>query len=243
MVVGPDSAASRELDASASGPLDARAPDSAPARTPVAMPEAQQFRNKLQRARAGDRDALEMLLAPHLPRLHTYLQRRTGARFRARESAEDLLQSTCREVLQDLQAFDDHGEGEDAFARWLYATAARKIVDRQRFHGRQRRDAGRELGALAHGEAQAWDLEQMLRTSATPSRDAQCEQRRHQLLAALGSLPAHYQLALRLAYFEGLSRAEMAERLHKPSTDAVQALLSRALARLALALALRGTGL
>lgn len=190
-------------------------------------PGGDEFPARLARARAGDRDALAALLAGHLPRLEAFVRGRGSGRTGDRDAAEDLVQSTCREILERLERFDDHGEGEAAFAAWLYATATRKIADRHRYHQRQRRDAGREIRG-----PEPIDLGELLRTSHTPSRDVEIEQRRQLVLGALDAMPEHYREVLRLAYFEGLPRAEIAARLGKPGANAVQALLARALARL-----------
>ena len=50
-----------------------------------------------------------------------------GPQLRAKESASDLVQSVCREVLGRLDRFQ-HG-GEAGFRHWLYATALRKVRD------------------------------------------------------------------------------------------------------------------
>ena len=50
---------------------------------------------------------------------------------------------------------------------------------------------------------------------------------------AIGRLSDQQALVVRLAYFENLSREEIAELMGRPSANAVQVLLCRAIARLA----------
>jgi RNA polymerase sigma factor (sigma-70 family) len=184
------------------------------------------FDRLLEAARGGDRVATEALLRRSLPALEDFLAGRDG--LDPVDSSADLMQSTCREVLADLHGFDDRGAGEPAFRGWLFATARRKLIDRYRYHRRLKRGGGETVRRAGGAE-----LEEMLRHSRSPSRDALAEEQRQLLLTAMNTLPTHYAEVLRLAYFEGLSRDEIRARTRRSSVDAVQALLARATARLA----------
>ena len=50
--------------------------------------------------------------------------------LRARESCSDMVQSVCRECLQDLGAFEFRNE--PAFRKWLLQKAQSKFVDKRR---------------------------------------------------------------------------------------------------------------
>src|SRR5262245_7080357 len=95
-----------------------------------------------ERAARGDREALELLLVRHLPRLRAFVRLRAGAAVRAQEESSDLVQSVCREVL--LHADQFRFPSESAFRNWLYTHALRKIGKRLRSHGTVKRGAGRE---------------------------------------------------------------------------------------------------
>ena len=110
------------------------------------------------RAQSGDASALDALLAQHLPGLRAYIRLRCGPALRARESASDIAQSACRDVLENLDRFQWNGEA--GFKAWLYTTALRKIADRAEYWGAQKRDAKRDvpLELLAAGGSQAPDV-------------------------------------------------------------------------------------
>src|SRR5262245_37224910 len=92
----------------------------------------------LDGATRGDAQALEELFERHLPLLRGYVRRHAGARRLERESAGDIVQSVCREVLLDLPRFEYRGE--EAFRRWFLTAALNKIRARARYYRAQRRD-------------------------------------------------------------------------------------------------------
>ena len=191
----------------------------------------ERWRDLVRRSSQGDERALDDLLGEVLPDLRAYVSGRMGAGFGPRESPSDIVQSTCREVLEHADRFQ-HG-GEEGFRRWLFTTALRKIRNKHRHHGARKRDARREvpeadLGSRSRGQG----LEDLARTLSTPSQKALVGDEIARLLALLDRLPARYAEVLRLAYMEALSTAEIAHRLEIQETNA-RVLLSRARARLA----------
>jgi DNA-directed RNA polymerase specialized sigma24 family protein len=107
----------------------------------------------VQRASSGDALAIGNLMQHHLPGLLAFVRANAGHWLRAREGSFDLVQSACREVLQDLSACSSLDEA--GFRRWLYLAAERKILDRARYHAREKRGAGRDAHALSDVEVQA----------------------------------------------------------------------------------------
>jgi len=85
-------------------------------------------------------------------------------------------------------------------------------------------------------------LQELYRTTGTPSRAAieaeECEQLREEI----EGLPSDCATVIKLAYFEGMSRDGIAQLLGRPNANAAQVLLSRALARLAVAMERRRRG-
>ncbi len=190
----------------------------------------------VERIRAGDRAALEQLLQRELPGLRAYVRLRAGPALRARESASDLVQSTCREVLGKLEVFQ-HG-GEAGFRDWLYAAALRKIAHRAEHWGAQKRDVRRELAleGLAPGAspsaADDRGLAEVYATLATPSQHAIARETLESLEAAFDRLPEERREIIVLARVVGLDHAGLAERLGCTEATARQRLF-RALAELA----------
>jgi RNA polymerase sigma-70 factor (ECF subfamily) len=186
-------------------------------------------RNLVERARAGDRSALESLVVEHVPALRAFVRVRAGPALRERESCSDLVQSACREVLADLQQFEYRNEA--GFRCWLYLAAERKIQDRVRHHARDRRDAAREEPL---GDADGQVLDQYA-SFCTPSRVAIAHEELARIERALDGLPATYRDALRARHVLGLSNSEIARDL-KRTPEYVRMLLARARSKLSQAL-------
>jgi len=185
----------------------------------------------LDRARRGDRDAVDALLEPHLAGIQAYLRLRAGPVVRARESACDLAQSVCREAIEKIGKFEKGGE--DGFRHWLYALAWRKLADRADYYKAEKRDAAREAPA-PEGSASSDDRDVIgvYATLATPSRVLAAREEIARFEKAFDRLPDEYREVILLANVVGLSRAEIARQMNRTEI-AVRTALARALARLA----------
>ncbi|MBL8753211.1 MAG: sigma-70 family RNA polymerase sigma factor [Planctomycetes bacterium] len=178
-------------------------------------------------AAQGDQGALAQLLERHLPSVRAFVRCHMGPQLRARESASDLVQSVCRELLQHQDAFrhpDDNG-----FQAWLFTTARRKIANRARDLMQQKRDVRREVGDLT--ESAIGSLGVAYARVSTPSGKALLAEEVERLEAAIEQLPEEQREVLTLAHLAGLSRAEIGAQMER-SEEAVRALLHRAKARL-----------
>ena len=182
----------------------------------------------VERAAGGDRDAVEALLLAHLSRLRAFVRLKMGPVVRNRESSEDLVQSVCREVLEDLDGFEYRGEA--GFRQWLFRRAEHKVIDRGRFWGRAKRDTAREIPALPVGDE--GETLRGLESMFTPSRDVSAHEELGRLERAFAELPPDYQEVILLARVLELGHEQIAERMGR-SVSSTWSLLSRALARLA----------
>jgi RNA polymerase sigma-70 factor (ECF subfamily) len=182
-----------------------------------------------ERAAQGDEQALGQLLDRHLPSVRAFVRAHMGAQLRARESSSDLVQSVCRELLTHQERFQH--PGEHGFEAWLFTTARRKIANRARDLGRDKRDAQREIGGL---DASAIDgLGAAYARMSSPSGHALRREEIARLEAAIDQLPDEQKEVLTLAHLAGLSRAEIGAQMGK-TEEAVRALLHRAKARLSI---------
>ena len=188
---------------------------------------SEQTRKLVEQAVRGDQDAVEQLLLEHLQGLREFVRHRAGQQLRAREDSSDLVQSTCREVLQHLDRFQY--ENDAAFRRWLYATALRKILDRARYYQANKRRGGGQ--AQATSDAASWPRE-FLQTMITPSREAMSKEELDRVQTAFERLPEDYRQVIVDVRIHGHTHREIAQRLGR-SEGAVRVLLSRALARMA----------
>jgi RNA polymerase sigma-70 factor (ECF subfamily) len=172
--------------------------------------------------------SLESLFQRHLPRLVAFIRARAGRAVALRESANDLAQSVCREVLADLEGFEYRGD--EAFRGYLFQQATRKILDRSRYLQRERRDVGREQ-ASPPGDADAGALLEAYATLCTPSRHAAARDELQRIESAVAALPDAQREAVAMSRLMGLSYAEVAAAL-ECSESAARGLVARGLAAL-----------
>lgn len=184
------------------------------------------------------RDELERLLEANLGGLRAFLRVRVGARLRAQLGHSDLVQSVCREVLQGAERFEFQGDA--AFRGWLFTTALRKIVEKDRRLRAARRDVEREVPIDAGPDdgADAGVL-QGYADATTPSMIAMGKEGAAKLEEAFDDLSEEHREIITLSRFAGLSHAQIALQLGK-NEEACRQLLRRALIRLSMALAQRG---
>jgi len=181
-------------------------------------------------AAQGDARALNALFERHLPDLLAYVRLRSGPRLRALESSFDLVQSACREVLQDFSSVE--ADDEAGFRRWLFTAAERKIRDRARFHGRDRREASRR--SALDSEFSLNEVECLRRAYeglVTPSALLELREDWESVERALQKLSEEDREVVVLAHLVKLPRTEIAKTLGI-SEGAVRVRLHRALARL-----------
>ena len=171
----------------------------------------------LQRARAGDETALEMLFARHLPPLKRWASGRLPRWARDVSDTSDLVQETLMQTFKRLDAFEPRGEGA------LQAYLRQAVINRIRNHIRNAnvRPMSSELQSDVPDEG------------TSPLEAAIGQQTLESYEAALDRLPTEDREAIVSRVEFGLSFAEVAEVLGKPSADAARMAVVRALVRLA----------
>jgi len=183
-------------------------------------------RQLLEGAARQDRAAIERLLVRQLPGLEAFVRLRMGSALRSRTSPPDLVQSVCREVLEDLTGFEFRGEAP--FRHWLYTRAENKLREKHRYHHAEKRSGAREV-APPDGST----FLPAYQTLCTPSRDLAAREAMERIEAAFDTLPDDYREAISLHKLCGLSHAEIAAQMQR-SEGAVRNLVYRGLSRLAL---------
>lgn len=116
-------------------------------------------------------------------------------------TAEDLVQETFLRVWNRAQAFD---AGKGSLGAWLLAVARNRAIDYLRSAG------GRERNALEFSETEHPALYRDM------ERDLLLSDKARRVKAALAKLSERQREVIELAYFEGLSQSEMAERMGQP---------------------------
>jgi RNA polymerase sigma-70 factor (ECF subfamily) len=176
----------------------------------------------LERARAGSRDALGSLFERHSPRLLALIRLRLGPRLRARLESRDILHASLLKAVTHLDAF----EGSGSLGAWLVRIAENEIRDQAEHHGRERRDAGREVPLDDAASALAANLR-------SQTSRLVLDEKMQRLERALESLDDGHREVILLRRFEELGFKEIGERLGK-SPDACRMLLARAMTALTL---------
>ena len=178
------------------------------------MTEIDKHRDLVGKAQQGDRAAFDELTSSATKSLLARIHRRMGLELRRELDPEDVLQETFLRAFRSIDKFQWQGEG--SFESWLYGIAL-KII----FH------AARERGK--------WNLLRMTleppAVGLSPSRGQRRDERFDRLERSLNSLSPEYRQVVRLARIEGLSMAEIAERLER-TPSSVRNLLFRAMKQL-----------
>jgi RNA polymerase sigma-70 factor (ECF subfamily) len=157
-------------------------------------------------AQAGDRAALERVLAEVAPTVHRFALRMCGDV----DDADDVLQDTLLQVVLHLHAF----EGRSSLPTWIF-TLARTACSR-RTRGKKNAPHDDESHTV-----------HVASTAESPERTAERRELLDVVTEGLASLPEEPREVLLLRDVEGLSAANTAAVLHV-SVDAVKSRLHRA---------------
>lgn len=183
----------------------------------------------LARLGGGDEVAARELLTRYLDDLKAYVHARAGRDLLAKEPSADIVQSVCREVLEDAANGAFAYRDEPRFRAFLFRAALNKIRGKGRFHARERRSARHEVGP---GGSDGSTAEALFHTLRTPSRSAAEKEERERFVAAFALLNEQQRTLIQWSYLDGLPHREIAARLAISETYS-RTLLARALARLA----------
>jgi RNA polymerase sigma-70 factor, ECF subfamily len=115
--------------------------------------------------------------------------------------AEDLVQETFLRVWNRVSGFDAQ---KGSIGPWLLAVARNRAIDYLRSAG------GRERNAVEYEETDHPSL------YCDMEKDILASDKARKVKSAIDKLPANYRQVIELAYFEGLSQTEMAERMGQP---------------------------
>ena len=158
----------------------------------------------VRRMGASEEQALGILYDRRAPLVHSlviHLLEDTG-------EAEDVVEETFWQAWRQAARYDP---SRGSVSTWLVTIARSRALDRARS---QRRIKEESLTRLREGDA-----DKVTRVSAdgsNPYEDAEAADRRGAVRKALFTLPEEQRETLQLAYFNGLSQAEIADRMGQP---------------------------
>lgn len=145
------------------------------------------------RAARADASALRGLFERHAGRALAVALRI----LRSRAEAEEVVQETFLEIWRRAREYDAARGGVTG---WILTICRTRAIDRVRARASATRVAG---AAAAEPEAPA---------AASPLEEIEQRQERERVQAALTTLPVEQRKVIELAYFEGLSQTQIAER-------------------------------
>jgi RNA polymerase sigma-70 factor (ECF subfamily) len=177
-----------------------------------------------QRARDGDREALERLLARYQDRLRRIVRILLGPRLREVEESMDIVQETYLVAFQQIRTFEPTSHG--AILGWLTAIARHRIGDASRRETAQKRDRGRE--ARSAGGMEESDPLQTLGHDSTPSRRLSRTELAQIYDECVAALPERHRDAIVWRDHGLHSFEELRARLELPSVKAARSLYERA---------------
>jgi RNA polymerase sigma-70 factor (ECF subfamily) len=173
----------------------------------------------LARARAGDNDALEALIARVRPRLRRWASGRLPGWARDVADTDDLLQDTLVSTMRNLDGFTPNHEA--ALSAYLRQTFMNRVRDEIRRVGRRPAHDGLDRAQHVASADQSVLLTLVGRDDYTRYEAALLRLTPSEREAVIGRLELHY------------SFQDLADALGKPSADAARKFVQRAVVHLA----------
>ena len=195
---------------------DARLP-SRPGTAEVAGSDPESTFHLLDRARAGDQEALDRLFARHLKPLQRWASGRLPRWARDLADTDDLVQHTLLHTFRTIQDFQPRHVG--ALQAYLRQAVLNRIRDELRRNRRQPPNTELDEVQLASRDS---PLEEAIGREAVERYER-----------ALARLKPEEREAIIAKVEMGYSYVELAETLGKPTPDAARKAAQRALVRLA----------
>jgi RNA polymerase sigma-70 factor (ECF subfamily) len=171
----------------------------------------------LERAKGGDREALEVLFARHIPALRRWASGRLPRWARDMSDTQDLVQDTVLQVFKRVDSFEPRGDG--ALQAYLRQAVMNRI--RNEFRSKGRRPSFEDLD------------EQTSSDHTSPLEAAIRQQQLDRYDAALSKLGDQERDLIVARVEVGLTYEEIAKALGKPSWNAARMAIARALVHLA----------
>ena len=153
----------------------------------------------LRRIASGDQIAAGALYDRHSRSLYSLIFRIVGDET----ESEDVLQDVFAQAFRQAARYD---ASRGAVAAWLLMMARSRAIDRVR--AKRARFEGRT------GDVER--IDQMPDSQPDAGAIMLTEEQTRSVQRALGELPLMQRMAIELAYYEGLSHSEIAERLEQP---------------------------
>jgi len=154
----------------------------------------------LRRLAAGDQTAAADLYDRHARPVYSLILRIVSDE----SDAEDVLQEVFAQAFRQAARYD---ASRGAVAAWLLMMARSRSIDRIR---------SRRTRPESHGAESATSIDELPGASQDAAASMLDDEQARIVRRALVALPLIQRVAIELAYYEGLSHREIAERLEEP---------------------------
>jgi len=181
----------------------------------------------LEKHRAGDPAALDVLLRRHYPRVERIVKVRLRAQNFALADAADLVQQT---MIRAIRHLDDFEARDDArLINWLARIAEREVYSHYRFQNAARRDHRREQSLINPVDSSnSSSMHDPPSPDDSPSRVMARRESGEILDECLASLAEDQREVFLLRAYAGASWEVVAQELGRPSAEAARKFYERA---------------
>ena len=167
----------------------------------------------LQKACAGDKAAFEALVWRYQTMLDRFVSRYVGS-----EQAQDVVQFVLLQLYLSLSRLEENACKAPSLKPWLLRVARNRCLDEQR---KSKREAlFFSVLEVDNEEGRSPILAALLDPAPLPEEQAEQQERREQLYAAIQALPPRLSVIVWLHWKEGLSFPAIGNRLKMPSNTA-----------------------
>ncbi|WP_044889972.1 RNA polymerase sigma factor [Myxococcus hansupus] len=181
------------------------------------------FEDLLQRARAGEQEAMDALFRRSWKALERHASKSPALGLQGATRPSDIFQDSALRAFEKLASFRGNSEGE--WVTWLKQVVFSQSIDIVRVEAGQAKYV--PGGRVPEGEAS----ESLPSQERTPSQVTAHHEDWHRLLSKFTLLTPDQQKAISLFWFDELSVEEAAQRMGKSHTS-VSSLLQRGMSTL-----------
>ena len=205
----------------------------------TALPDLGRSIELVHEVQSGDELALNELFARYQDRVRRIVSVRMGAGLRRLMDEEDIVQEVFIVAARHIADFEPRSHA--SILRWLAAIAENKLREKAKYHGRDKRNAAREIRFDSSSTTPtAMRVPEPAAAGPTPSQQSVWLEIEELVDACLSKLePEVYrEVILQRDYYDS-SWEELCDALERPTVAAVQELYRRAHAKLRVAVANR----
>ena len=184
----------------------------------------------VNKAKAGENQALNLLLDRYMKRILGIVRLRLGSRLRQKMESMDIVQEVMIRAIKGFENFELQDEG--AFLHWLSKLVQNQIRDLADYHSAEKRDFKQEKTSLRNSDSDRSILGQIPANSIfRPSVQLQLKEDILELEAALDQLPEKQKEIIIMRQYEGLTFKDIGLEINC-SEDAARMQFARAINKL-----------